>query len=378
MCAKTIRLSWSDAPGYLRIMPRSLVSLISLLSLLPLAIVGCTDADPPPDPDAMPSALARCADPAVPLAQRWQVDNLHDPITSIARTGRTVVVATADGALKTWQIAAAGATETRPLYGEPIVDQGVALGALAAGPGAAVVGIDVAGQARVWSADGAELAPSRALVPTAGTLVATDDQLRWLVGGTDAFAGELMIADLATGAIRGPLPTQLWHATAAHLGRGDRWITVGEWYGCPAIDVRDPRTPDVEVGYWDACRGAGATMQTGWFRALAVDAGATSVIAVGDQLLATFALGSIASGPTAIATSDTRFDRVARLDGDGLAITLAQRGDASELTWWSLDDLTVRRTATIPTAVDVAVDAEAGLVIAASRDGLLRGYACAP
>ncbi len=357
----------------------SLLLALAPLALAPLALVGCTDAAPPPpiDPETEPSALAGCADPAVAVAQRWQVDNLHDPITSIARTGRTVVVATSDGAVKTWEIAAAGATETRPLYGEPIVDQGVALGALAAGPGAGIAGVDVEGQGRVWMADGAEVVPARALVPAAGALVAVDDQLRWLVGGTEAFAGDLTIAELATGAIRGPLPTQLWHASAAHLGRGDRWVTVGDWYGCPAIDVRDPRAPEVEVGYWDACRGDGGSMQGGWFHAVAVDAAATTAIAVGDQLVATFALGAVGAGPTATATTDVRIDRVARLDGDGLAITLAQRGDASELTWWSLADLTVRRTETITAAVDIAVDPEAGLVIAASADGLLRGYACA-
>ena len=361
----------------------SIVSLAaSTRSSLTVAVVlaaagGCVDGEPPTDPPLpTPSALARCADPAVALEERWLVDNLHDPITAIARTGRTVVVASADGALKVWQTSAAGAAETRPTYGTPIVDEGTALGAIAAGPDGAIAGVDVDGQARLWRVDGSELAPARAMLPAAGSLVAIDYQRRWMVAGTRDFAGDLTIADLDAGTRVGPVQTILWGVTATHLGGDDRWVSAGHWYGCPALELRDPRAPEAALASWDACRDAVGAQHTGWFRALAVDDTATEALVVGDNLLATFTLASLDDGPTALATTDVRLDRVVRLDGDRLAITLAARGDASELTWWSLDDLTARRTVTIPAAVDLVVDAEAGLLVAASADGLLRGYAC--
>ena len=338
---------------------------------------ACTEGAGPPGqpPVGTPSALARCADPAVALTTRWEVDNLHDPITSIARTGTTVVVASADGALKIWETGAGGAAERRPTYGDPIVQAGVALSAIAAGAEATVASVDVEGRARLWSAGGAELRAPMALLAGAGALIAFDEQRRWLVGGTAGFAGELAIADLASGAVHAPVATQLWHATAAQL-TGDRWITAGDWYNCPAIDVRAPSAPDAELAYWDNCRSDTGTDAEGWFRALAVDASGTELLAAGDQLLATFALASVAGGPTAIAATDVRIDRVGRLDGDRLAISFATRGEVSELTWWSLADLTARRTATIAAAVDVAIDPELGLIVAASADGILRGYTC--
>lgn len=349
-------------------------------SLLWLAACGESPTgpgpDPDPDPDPEPSALARCADPAVALETRWQVDNLHDPITSIARSGGTVVVASADGALKIWEVAATGASETRPTYGTPIVDRGVPLGAIATAPGAAIATVDTEGQARVWAADGSVLHPPRALTPTAGALAAIDDDLRWLGAGTAEFGGQLALADLAAGTST-PVTSQLWNATRTHLGRGDRWITAGHWYGCHAFEVRDPRDPAVETGYWDSCRGAGGPQLVGWFRDLAVAADGDELVAAGDQFIATFALDGLARGPLATAMPDVVLQRVARLDADRLAITLATRGETSELTWWSLDDLTVRRTVTIPAAVDMTVDPGRGLVITASAGGLLRGHACA-
>ncbi|MBK9034848.1 MAG: hypothetical protein IPL61_26895 [Myxococcales bacterium] len=354
-------------------MRTSVIALASLTS----ATLACTDAAaPPPPPPVPPSPLARCADPAVAVTTRWRVDNVHAPITALAGAGASFVIASADGAVKPWHLSAAGATAVRPGYGEPLATSGVATAALTATADGTVAAIDVEGGASTWIVAAGALGPRQALLPAAGVAAALDDDGRWLAGATDSFAGDLTLVELATGARVGPLTTTLWHAAAARLAPGDRWLTVGEWYGCPAIERRDLADPTAAAVAWDTCNGAGGGLAQGWFRSLATDPSGASVVAAGDQLIARFDSDQLAAGPRALATTDVRIDRVLRLDGDGLAVTLAQRGDGAELTWWTLADLRPVRTEPIAAAVDIAIEPTTGVIVAASADGLVRGYAC--
>ena len=100
------------------------------------------------------------------------------------------------------------------------------------------------------------------------------------------------------------------------------------------------------------------------------------VVVAGDQLIARFDSDQLGAGPQALTATDARLDRVVRLDGDGLVITLAQRAAGAELTWWTLADLRPVRTAAIAAAFDIAVEPTTGVVVAASTDGQLRGYVC--
>ena len=346
--------------------------------LLAAACTESTTTPPPPPPGPDPSPLARCADPAVALDERWQVDNIHAPITALTSHRGTVVVGSADGAVKLWNLSAAGATAVRPGYGEPLTLTGVAAGALATSPDGAVAAVDVEGGTTAWALDGGELMPRRALLPTAGDLVALADDGATLLAGTAEFAGDLQVLDLLAGTATA-LPTDLWHVEAARA-TGTRWVTAGEWYGCVGVEIRDALAPATRIAMWDACRGTNGTNVQGRFHALALDAAGTSAVVVGDGLIARFDLADLAAGPVAQTATDLRLDRVVRLDGDNVVVTLGHRGATAELTWWSLDTLQPLRTATlaaIPEIVDLVVEPVTGVAVTAATDGTLRGHVCA-
>lgn len=346
--------------------------------LLAAACTESTTPPPPPPPVPDPSPLARCADPAVALDQRWQVDNVHTPITALTSHRGTVVVGSADGAVKLWNLSAAGATAVRPGYGEPLTLEGAAVGALATSPDGAVAAVDVEGGTTAWALDGGELMPRRALLPAAGALVALADDGATLIAGTAEFAGDLSVLDLLAGTAT-PLPTDLWFVEAARA-TGTRWVTAGEWYGCVGVELRDATAPETRIAMWDACRGTNGTNAQGRFHALALDAAGTSAVVVGDGLIARFDLADLAAGPVAQTATDLRLDRVVRLDGDNVVVTLGHRGAAAELTWWSLDTLQPLRTAAlaaIPETIDLVVEPVTGVAVTAAADGTLRGHVCA-
>jgi hypothetical protein len=345
-----------------------------------LPVLACTsiETDPPPPPPPAPSPLARCADRDVPITTAWQVNNLHAPLVAVTRAGLTVAVASADGAVKTWILPAAGGAPAvgTPRYGTPFVDEGEVVPALAAARGA-IAGLDGRGRAHLWNEEGEVMRAPAPLVPGAGVFVAIDEDRRWLAGGTAAFAGELAVTDLASGATTGPLATALWGATAAAIGHGGAWVTVGDWYGCHGIELRDPRDPAAATAYWDACHDPDEPPRHGSFRAVALDPDATAALAAGDGLLARFDLAALETGPVEAFATDDRLDHVAWLAGDGLALTLGPGDEGtSTLAVWSVEPLAPLRSVAVPEAIGLAVDAEAGVVILAGGDGLLRGLAC--
>jgi hypothetical protein len=351
-------------------------SRLTLASLLaaPLAL-GCSDDAPvAPDgpPPGTPTALARCADPARPITPAWEVDNIRTPLLALTQLGSTIVVASGDGAVKTWVLDGAG-SPSDPAYGTPFVDDGDVVTALAAGAGA-IAGLDGNGWSRLWSTTGAVLHPPLALTPAAGTYVAVDEHQRWIAGGSEVSGGP-SVANLETGVVDGPLATEMWNVTDAVSGHGGRLVTVGHWYGCPAIEHRDPREPGRVLGYWDGCRGALAA--TGWLRAVALDPYATTAIAVGDGLVMRFDLSNLAAGPVAVAETTARLDAVQWSADDEVAITLGTDPDGgSTLTAWTTDDLVARRAIDVPAAIGLSVDRTTGLLITARADGMVRADRC--
>lgn len=369
-----------DNSAFARRPARRIVSpMRTSIAAVLLASAACTESTPtPPPPGPDPSPLARCADPAVALEQRWQVDNLHAPITALTSHRGTVVVGSADGAVKLWNLSPAGATAVRPGYGEPITLTGAAVGALATSPDGAVAAVDVDGGTSAWALDGAELMPRRAVLPAAGALVSLAADGATLLAGTAEFAGDLRVVDLGADTAT-ELLTELWHVEAARA-TGTRWVLAGEWYGCVAVEVRDTAAAETRVALWDACRGTGGTSAQGRFHALALDAAGTSAVVVGDGLIARFDLADVEAGPVAQTATDLRLDRVVRLDGDDVVVTLGHRGAAAELTWWSLDTLQPLRTAALPAlpeTTDLVVEPVTGVAVTAAADGTLRGHACA-
>lgn len=358
-----------------------------MLALLaaPLA-VGCgSSADPgddmPPGDDVPPdpTVLARCADPAKPITSAWEVDNIRAPLVAQTQLGSTILVTSGDGAVKTWDLPAAGGAPNAPHYGTPFVDEGVIVPALAAappGPVPAFVGLDAAGFAYLWGVDGSTLHDPIALVSSMGAFVAVDADLRWIAGGTDEFGGAMGVADLGTGELEGPLATEMWNVTDAEIGHGGKLVTVGHWYGCPAIELRDASDPTVVTAYWDGCRGDAAMLQ-GWLRAVALDPTATEAIAVGDGLFLRFDLANLAAGPTQVVQNDQRYDEVIWSAADELALTLGPAGETeSTISVWSTVDHQVTRTTTVPAAIGLTVDADAGVLITARADGMVRGDRC--
>src|SRR5687767_8199779 len=108
--------------------------LLASASLLSLIACGATpgaddtsDDDPDPDAGALGPGLDRCADDGVALEELWSVSNLHGEIVSIAvAPDGTVVLGTADGALKQWDVGVdagdAPLEGSRPSYGDPLND----------------------------------------------------------------------------------------------------------------------------------------------------------------------------------------------------------------------------------------------------------------
>jgi hypothetical protein len=334
--------------------------------------------DTPPEP----TALARCADPALPIDQAWEVDNIRAPLHAQTQLGSTILVTSADGAVKTWNLPATGGAPSAPGYGTPFVDEGDPVSAVGFTPPSGVdafVGLDALGRAHVWSPTGAVLAEPVALLPDAlpgtGAFVAIDKDATWIAGGSST-GTPLAVADLATGEVT-PLVTEMWNVAAATIA-GDKLITVGHWYGAAAIEVRDLADPATVLAYWDGAHTADGAFFSGWIRAVAVDAGGTTAITVGDGLYLRFDLANVAAGPTAdLMLPDDHFEHLVWSEADDVAIALGPRGETeSALTVFSTLEDRVTRSVPVPAAIGLSADAEAALVVMARADGMVRGVHC--
>ena len=341
--------------------------------------VACTEPDPDQPPEPPPprtSPLAACADPAVALTARWQVDNLHAPVTAVATSGATLVVGSADGAVKLWHLSTTGAVERRPGYGTPLREAGPTVATLAATADGALAAVDQGGAAAAWRLDGTPLGGAAAAAPGRAVGAALAPGAALLAIASDDAQTQLTVVDLTAGTATPARPTWLWHTTAAAV-TPQRVVAVGDWYGCPAIETR-PRGDLTATVYWDDCNGTGGAFRTGWFRALALTADGRGAIAAGDRMLARFDLDDLTAGPRAVAPVDVDLRRVVVLEADGLVVTLGGAGDATALTWWRLDDLVAVRTEPVAADVDLAVEPTTGVAILVAASGLITGLACAP
>ena len=349
------------------------------LPCVAVVTAACTEPAPEPPPEPPPprtSPLAACADPAVALTPRWQVDNLHAPVTAIATSGATLVVGSADGAVKLWHLSTTGAIERRPGYGTPLREAGTTVAALAATADGALAAVDLDGAAAAWRLDGTPLGGADFAVRSRPLGAALDPSASILAIAAEDPRAQLAVFDVAAGTARPASPTWLWHTTTAAV-TAERVVAVGDWYGCPAIEAR-PRGELTTTFYWDDCNGAGGTNRQGWFRALAVTADGRGAIAAGDRVLARFDLDDLTAGPRAVATVDVDLRRVVILEADGLLVTLGGTGDGTALTWWRLDDLVPVRTEPVEADVDLAVEPTTGVAILVAASGVITGLACAP
>src|SRR5688572_14687825 len=121
------------------------------IGLLLFAAACGTDGgqdDPPIDPpiDTEPSAIERCLSSGGSLRQLWATSNQHGPVTSIAVGGSTIVLGSADGSVKQWDV-----DGSSPSYGTPFLDDtGVVVDAIAFSSDGQVLGADREGRLSEW------------------------------------------------------------------------------------------------------------------------------------------------------------------------------------------------------------------------------------
>ena len=104
--------------------------------------------DPPIVEPPVVSVIGRCLADGGQVRQLWATSNQHGPVTSIAVGGSTIVLGSADGSVKIWNV-----NGSSPSYGTPFLDDtGVVVDALAFAFGAdgQVFGGDRDGRLSEW------------------------------------------------------------------------------------------------------------------------------------------------------------------------------------------------------------------------------------
>ena len=342
-----------------------------------LLVAACGDppatADDAPEPDAGPAAagLDRCAAGGGALEPLWDVDNLHGAIVSMAAApDGTVVLGTADGAVKQWAIGTgpddAPLAGGRPSYGEPLTETGAEVRALAIGAGGDhVIGGDAAVTVRRWSIPGAEDlgavplkgSPLTAIAPRSATEV---------VIGDEEFGGQMRVVSLDAGTTGELFETALWGVTRFAVS-GDALFTTGHEYGMAAVERRALAAPVAPADYWGGLRIAG------WVRDLAVSPDGAWLALGGDAYVLVLAAGDLAAGPVAELTTTVPVRAVAfTASGEHLAIAT----DDGQVALHPRDLSGEVAAAAVAAPVGLAVDASGERLVVASGDGRLRAFAC--
>lgn len=353
-----------------------------LCSALLVPAAACGDPAPDAGPDAgdpaadgapgSAVALDRCAEDGVALEVAWNVDNLHpDTVAMTLLPDGTVVLASADGAVKQWSIGtsadAAPLPGGRPAYGEPLTDVGTAVRALgASADGARVLGGDAAGALRQWTVSDAGALPARSLGAAPLTAVAG------VPGGgiavaDDSFGGAMRVVapDDAGGDGGDVLQTALWGVTTL-LADGDDLFTAGHDYGMAAVERRHAAFPHEPADAWD-------TLATpGWVRALARSTDGRLAVG-GDGYVVVLAADDLAAGPVAEVAAGAR---AVAWTASGAHLAVAADG---RVALW--DRELTREVAGLDLAegagpVALAVDASGERLIVATADGRLRALVC--
>jgi hypothetical protein len=342
--------------------------LLASASLLPACTDPAISGDDVVDPVAGPG-LDRCAADGVALEQLWSVDNLHGEIVSMAvAPDGTVVLGTADGAVKQWDVGVDAADAplegSRPSYGDPLEDgEGPAVRALAIDAGGgSVLGGDAAGGLRRWAVPGADFlgavplksAPLTAVLPRSA---------REAVIADDSFGGAMRVVDLEQGLSGAPFQTALWGVTTL-AARGDHLYTAGHDYQMAAVERRLARDPGAAVDAWDTL------LVEGWVRSVGL--GGDWLVAAGDGFVVVLGAEALAAGPVAEQLLDGSARAALTPSGEHVAIATA-----TEVSLWTPDLATeVERLPLDAAAAAVALDPSTERLLVAGADGRLRAYGC--
>jgi hypothetical protein len=345
-----------------------------LPALLLAAACGAPASDDADDDGASPDAgidpartsLDACA-PGSSLELLWDVDNLHDDIRAMAiAPDGTVVLGTADGAVKQWSLGAdpdaAPLPGGRPSYGTPFTDAGAVPRALAIAPdGASVVAGTEAVGVHAWSLPAADDLGSIALKGSPITAIAARATGEVVIAD-DSFGGAMRVVSIDGGQLTAPFETTLWGVTS-FATRAKALFVAGHDYGMAAIERRDLTAPELVADVWD-------TLEIeGWIRAVAVSRDGAWVATAGDGHVLVLAAADLAAGPVAraeIASRSIAFTAGGRVAyATDTAVVLAPRALDGEIA-----------SVPVTSPVAIGVDPSGERLVVASTDGHLRAYTC--
>ncbi|MBA3456309.1 MAG: WD40 repeat domain-containing protein [Deltaproteobacteria bacterium] len=319
--------------------------------------------DPPIDPPTEQSAIERCVADGGSLRQLWATSNQHGPVTSIAVGGSTIVLGSADGSVKQWDV-----NGSSPSYGTPFLDDtGVVVDAIAFSSDGQVLGADREGRLSEW-----RLSDARAMrtIPVANVpleVVAVSEHAEQAAVARGSLYPDVQIIDRSTGAIGNPLTTTLWGVRSVVYGHGGVLFTAGHWYGVPMIERRVMSAPNEVIESWSDMA------MTAHVHAVAIDPYVTRMAAAGDDFVAVLQ-------PKALETSEPIVREVpghlaidAAMLGRDVFATVGQEGT---LRLWSATTAEPIAMLSIPEPIGLGVDAAGETVFTSGPDGMLRAFGC--
>jgi WD40 repeat protein len=350
------------------------MSKIALL-LVTTLVTGCgkeatglTDVDAAAvDPDAPGTTpglteLERCFTGGGSPAQLFMESNQHGPVTSITVNGSSIVLGSADGSVKQWTVSSSA------IYGQPFTQNaGSVVGALANTRAKDILGVDAAGVLHRWTL--ADAGSEETMTIGANPLVAVGvngNASRAAVGEADV--PNLRVIDLDTGTPSAPLTTTLWGVTSFAFTDADVLIDAGHNYGTPQVERRSVASPMTVVDQWNDQTLAGS------IRAIALDAGGTTLVAVGDGMVMTFDPMNLAGGPRKITMLPEHLAvGVVLLAGRSHFLTVGSEGT---LRVWDVATASLVKTLTVPTPIGIGADIDGTQVYTSGPDGFLHSYGC--
>lgn len=318
-----------------------------------------SQVDPPGNPPTEPSAIERCLAEGGSLRQLWATSNQHGPVTSIAVGGSTIVLGSADGSVKQWDV-----DGSSPSYGTPFVDDtGIGVDAVAFSSDGHVLGVDRSGRFNEW-----RLSDARAMrtIPIADGPLEAVAVSEHAEQAAVARGAEIQTIDRDNGAVSAPLPTTLWGVTSIVYGHGGVMFTAGHSYGVRMIERRAVAEPEDVIERWSDR--VIATVQ-----AVAIDPYVTRMAAVGTDFVAVLEPKALESGETIVReVAGHQAVDVALL---GLHV-FATAGQEGTLRLWSATTAEPLAMLEIPEPVGLGVDDRGETVFTAGPDGMLRAFGC--
>lgn len=331
---------------------------------LTLAVAACgTDGgSEPPIETAGLSALEACVLDGGTFAETRATSNRRGAITALAVSGTTAMLASEDGSVKQWQLG------EEVSYGATFADEGPTVGALAVGSDGTLFGADRAGSLHEWRRADASPLRSTPIAEIGFGAIAVSEQADRVAISSGIDAADIRIFDRNTGAIEGPLATELWGVSSLAIGHGGMLITAGHWYSTPMVERRDLSSPGTVIDRW-----GDDTMQANVLAA-ALDPYALRVIAVGDGFVAVLDTNALPAGPIAITHApEHEAIGVALLPGGELFATAGREGTVK---LWKLATAELVDSVAVPSPIDIAIDGDGAQVFTAGSDGFVRVLGC--